>query len=319
MTAAGAGSGHDIRGRVGPIGVWGHLATQPANELRPFVARVAALGYGSLWVGEATMRDPFAQLAAVAEASAPMTLGTSIVNIFGRDAMGARMGAMTLHELIGGRFVLGLGVSHVHLVEKLRGHRYERPLSHMRDYLEAYRSLPYRGPTLAGPDGAPTEPPVLIAALRRRMLELAATATDGALPFLVTAERVAWMRRVLDDAAISAPARPVLAVTLPAVLDEDPLTAREAARAWIAPYCRSVNYQASLAEQGFEPPDWEPPYADRLLDAIVAWGSASALAERIAAMRAAGADHVAIIPVAPDGQTEHLPVLEALAPARAAG
>ena len=113
----------------------------------------------------------FAQLAAVSEASAPMMLGTSIVNIFGRDAMAARMGAMTLHELTGGRFVLGLGVSHVHLVEKLRGHPYERPLSRMRAYLEAYRSLPYRGPTLGGPDATPTEPPVMIAALRRRMLE----------------------------------------------------------------------------------------------------------------------------------------------------
>ena len=233
LVAAGSGPGDDIRARLGPIGVWGHLATLSSEELRPFVAHVAGLGYGSLWVGEATMRDPFAQLAAVSEVSAPMTLGTSIVNIFGRDAMAARMGAMTLHELTGGRFVLGLGVSHVHLVEKLRGHRYERPLTHMRAYLEAYRALPYRGPTIAGPDGSPSEPPVLIAALRSRMLELAATATDGALPFLVTAERVAWMRELLDGAAPPASGRPVLAVTLAAVLDEDPVTAREAARAWI--------------------------------------------------------------------------------------
>jgi probable F420-dependent oxidoreductase len=313
--AAGSGPGDELSPRLGPIGVWGHLATLSSEALRPFVARVAGLGYGSLWVGEATMRDPFAQLAAVSEVSAPMTLGTSIVNIFGRDAMAARMGAMTLHELTGGRFVLGLGVSHVHLVEKLRGHRYERPLTHMRAYLEAYRALPYRGPTLAGPDGSPSEPPVLIAALRRRMLELAATATDGALPFLVTAERVAWMRGVLDGASPPTSRRPVLGVTLAAVLDEDPVTARDAARAWIAPYCRSVNYQASLAEQGFEPADWEPPYADRLLDAIVAWGSPISLKERIAAMHAAGADHIAIIPVAPDGSTEHLPVIEALSPA----
>ena len=95
----------DARPSLGRVGVWGHLATLPADALRPFVARVAALGYGTLWVGEATMRDPFAQLAAVSEASAPMMLGTSIVNIFGRDAMAARMGAMTLHELTGGRFV----------------------------------------------------------------------------------------------------------------------------------------------------------------------------------------------------------------------
>jgi probable F420-dependent oxidoreductase len=300
--------------RLGPIGVWGHLATLPADALRPFVARVAELGYGSLWVGEATMRDPFAQLAALADASAPMMLGTSIVNIFGRDAMAARMGAMTLHELTGGRFVLGLGVSHVHLVEKLRGHPYERPLSRMRAYLASYAALPYRGPTLPGPDGAPSEPPVLIAALRRRMLELAAVAADGALPFLVTAERVAWMRRVLDEAALPSRTRPVLAVSMACVLEEDPTAAREAARAWIAPYCRSVNYQASLAEQGFEPPEWEPPYAARLLDAIVAWGSPATLRERVATMHAAGADHVSIIPVAPDGLTEHRPLLDALAP-----
>jgi probable F420-dependent oxidoreductase len=308
-------SAQDLAARLGPVGVWGHLATLPADMLRPFVARVAALGYGSLWVGEATMRDPFAQLAAVAEASAPMTLGTSIVNIYGRDAMAARMGAMTLHELTGGRFALGLGVSHVHLVEKLRGHTYERPLSTMRTYLDAYRALPYRGPTIGGPDGQPSEPPVLIAALRRRMLELAASATDGALPFFVTAERVAWMRGVLDAVAPAAGRRPILAVTLAVVLDEDPVSAREAARAWATPYCRSENYQRSLAEQGFEVADWEPPYSDRLLDAIVAWGSADVLRGRIRAMHEAGADHVALIPVAPDGATEHMPVLEALAPA----
>ena len=305
----------DLARRLGPIGVWGHLATLPADELRPFVAHVAALGYGTLWVGDATMRDPFAQLAALAEVSAPMTLGTSILNIFGRDAMAARMGAMTLHELTGGRFVLGLGVSHVHLVEKLRGHRYERPLAAMRGYLEAYRSLPYRGPLLARTDSEPTEPPVMLAALRRRMLELASDATDGALPFLVTEQRVGWMRQVLDEAAGPARDRPVLAVTLATVLDADPGSAREAARAWIAPYCRAINYQRSLAEQGFEPAEWEPPYSDRLLDAIVAWGSADTLRERIAAMHAAGADHVAVIPIRPDGTTEDLAVLEALAPA----
>jgi probable F420-dependent oxidoreductase len=321
MTADPSAPVDDIRGRLGRVGVWGHLATLPAASLRPFVSRVAELGYGTLWVGDATMRDPFAQLAAVAESSAPMTLGTSILNVFGRDAMAARMGAMTLHELTGGRFVLGLGVSHVHLVEKLRGHRYERPLAHMREYLAAYRALPYRGPTISDMSGSPSEPPVLVAALRQHMLELSATAADGALPFLVTEERVGWMRGVLDDAAARAqrPARPILAATLPAVLDTDAAHAREAARAWMAPYCRAVNYQASLAEQGFAAEDWEPPYSDRLIDATVAWGSATAVAGRMAGLHDAGADHVALIPIASDGATEHVPALEALAPSSQGG
>jgi len=304
----------DVRSLLGPIGVWGHLASLPAAELRPFVARVAELGYGALWVGDGAARDPFAQLAAVAEASGSMTLGTSIVNIFGRDPMASKMGAMTLHELTGGRFALGLGVSHVHLVQKLRGHVYEKPLTRMREYLDAYARLPYRGPVLAGPDGEASQPPLLIAALRRRMLELAATQTDGALPFFVTAERIAWTRSVLDAAAPPDRPRPLIATALATVVEPVPEKARAAGRAWMTPYCRAQNYQNSLIEQGFGPEDWEPPYSDRLVDALVAWGDVAAVRARIAEFHAAGADHVALIPLAADGASEHRPVLEALAP-----
>ena len=183
----------------------------------------------------------------------------------------------------------------------------------MREYLAAYRELPYRGPLIIA-DGRPTEPPVLIAALRPRMLELAASATDGALPFFVTADRLAWMREVLDDAAPPDRPRPLLATALAVVVEPDPELARAFGRAWLPPYCRAVNYQHSLAEQGFDASDWEPPYSDRLMDALVAWGDADGVRARIAEYHAAGADHVAIIPLTADGAAEHLPTLEALAP-----
>ena len=268
-----------------------------------------------MWVGESSARDPFAQLAAVAESSGGMALGTSIVNIFGRDTMASKMGAMTLHELTGGRFALGLGVSHEHLVQKLRGHVYEKPLTNMREYLDSYRALPYRGPVIIGADGEPSEPPVLIAALRSKMLELAATATDGALPFLVSAARLAWMRDVLDDAAAGDRPRPVLATTTAVIVEPDAEKARAVARAWIPLYCRAVNYQNSFSEQGFSAADWEPPYSDRLIDDMVAWGDVDTVRGRIAELQAAGADHVAILPLSADGSAEYLPVLEALAPA----
>jgi probable F420-dependent oxidoreductase len=304
------------RSGLGPLGVWGQLSTLPVSELRPFVARVAELGYSALWVGDGAARDPFAQLAAVAAVAGSMTLGTSIVNIFGRDAMASRMGAMTLHELTAGRFMLGLGVSHVHLVQQLRGHTYDKPLTRMREYLEAYRRMPYRGPRLEGADGQLTEPPLLIAALGPRMLELAATATDGTLPFFVTAERIKEMRVRLDAAMPSGRARPLIATALAAVVNDDPAGARAAGRAWMEPYCRAENYQRSLRLQGFAAEDWAPPYSDRLVDAMVAWGDAETVRARIAEYHAAGADHVAIIPLAADGRTEHLPALEALAPGR---
>jgi len=229
------------------------------------------------------------------------------VGIWGHDAQTTRMAAQTLHEATGGRFVLGLGVSHPHLAEKLRGHAYDRPLTRMREYLAAYRAAIYRGPVAEGVDG----PPILIAALRERMLALAATDADGAFPYLVTPERVAWMRGVLD--AANRDRRPILAVSMPAVLETDATAAREAARAYLGPYLRTPAYQACWAEQGFEASDWEKPGSDRLVAAMVAQGEVEALRSRVAELVAAGADHVAVIPVAPDGTTEHLPVLEALA------
>jgi len=305
---------NDARALIGPLGIWGLVSSMPAARSREAVARAAELGYGALWVGEGAGRDPFAQLAALADVSGSMTLGTSIVNIFGRDAMAARMGAMTLHELTGGRFALGLGVSHVHLVQKLRGHAYEKPLTRMREYLEDYRQLPYRGPLLEADDGAASEPPVLIAALGPRLLELAATAADGTLPFFVSAERIAWMRGVLDGAAPSDRPRPVIAAALAVAMGEDG-AARAAARAWMQPYARAENYQRSLAAQGFGPEDWEPPFSDRLVDALVAWGSPGEVRQRIAEFHAAGADHVAILPLAADGAIASIAVVEALAPA----
>ena len=304
----------DARTLIGPLGIWGLVASLPAADLRPTVARAAELGYGALWVGEGAGRDPFAQLAAVADVSGSMALGTSIVNIFGRDPMASRMGAMTLHELTGGRFALGLGVSHPHLVQKLRGHAYEKPLTRMREYLEAYGQMPYRGPTIDGPDGSAAQPPVLIAALGPRLLELAATATDGTLPFFVTAERIAWMRGVLDAAAPADRPRPVIATAVAAVVGDDE-SARSAARAWMQPYCRAENYQRSLVAQGFGPADWEPPYSDRLVDALVAWGSGEQVRAGIAEFHAAGADHVAMIPLGTDGTDASSVTLEALAPA----
>jgi probable F420-dependent oxidoreductase len=303
----------DLRERLGPIGIWGGLPPLPAAGIRPWVARAAELGYGSLWVGEGAAREPFPLLAAVSEASGGMVLGTSIVNIYGRDPMASKMAAMTLHELTGGRFALGLGVSHEHLVQKLRGHAYEKPLTRMREYLAAYAELPYRGPTLDDADGTVTQPPVLIAALRARMLRLAATETDGTLPYLTTAARTAWMRSVLDQAR---PADCPPALLIPAVavvLDADPASARERARQYVVPYCRAVNYQHSLREQGFEAADWEPPYSDRLVDQVVAWGTAEQIHGRLEEHRSAGADSVAVIPL-PTERLSSLEVLEALAP-----
>jgi probable F420-dependent oxidoreductase len=294
---------------LGRLGVWGHLDSLPAAELADYAARVEELGFGTLWVPETVGREPFTLLGLLAGVTSSMLLGTSIVSIWGHDPQTTRMAAGTLQEATGGRFVLGLGVSHPHLAQRLRGHTFDRPLTRMREYLEAYRAAVYKGPLA---DGTP-EPPILLAALRERMLILAATEADGAFPYLVTPERVSWTRGVLD--AATPDRHPLLAVSMPAVLETDATAARQTARAYLAPYLRTPTYQATWALQGFEAPDWEKPGSDRLVDAMVAWGDAATLHARIAELVTAGADHVAVIPVGGDGTTENLAVLEALASA----
>lgn len=289
---------------LGRLGVWGHLDSLDAAGARAYARRVAELGYGALWVPETVGREPFALLGLLAADATGLVLGTSIASVYARDAQTTRMAALTLAEATGGRFALGLGVSHPHLAEKLRGHAFGRPVPVMRAYLAAYRAAVWRGPEAGG------EPPLLVAALRERMIDLAATDADGAFPYLVTADRVAWMRARLDAAAGGS--RPLLAVTLPVVLTDDPGD-RRAASAYLAPYLRTPTYRASWELQGFREADWEAPGSDRLVDAMVAVGDVGALRDRIATLHDAGADHVAVIPLAPDGTTEHLPVLEALA------
>lgn len=290
----------------GSLGVWGHLDTLPRTQLIAYARRVEELGYAALWVPDVVGRDPFTLLGVLLGRTERMALGTSIASIWSRTPQTTRMAAMTLQEASGGRFILGLGVSHPHMAARLHGGEYDRPLTRMREYLAAYHAAKYTGPR----DPARPEPPVLIAALRERMLELSAREADGAFAYLVTPERVKWMRARLDEAAADS-RHPLLAASLPLVAEQGD-SARKAARTYLAPYLRTPNYRVSWTEQGFSSADWEDGGTDHLLEAMVAWGDRPELDRRIDEMRRAGADHVALIPLAADGTTEHLPALERL-------
>ncbi len=261
---------------------------------------------------ESAGREPFSLVGLLAGATSSIGLGTAIVSIWGHDAQTTRMAALTLQEATGGRFTLGLGVSHLHLAQKLRGHVYERPLTHMREYLEAYRAGEVQGTDAgrdAGTDGHPRRAPRADAdpGRHRRRWGVPVPGHHRA-PGMDSG----GARPCRHDGGPKT-TRPVLAVSLPVVLETDPAAARSAARQYLLPYLRTPNYQAAWAEQGFEAADWEQPGSDRLVDAMVAWGDADALRARLGELLAAGADHVALIPLTPSGDTVDLPVLEALA------
>jgi probable F420-dependent oxidoreductase len=210
----------------------------------------------------------------------------------------------TLGEASGGRFVLGLGVSHAPMVAGIRGHDYGKPVTTMRSYLDAMEKALYVGPK------ATEEAPIVLAALRQNMLRLAAERTSGAHPYFVPPEHTARAREILGAGPTLAPEQKVL-------LESDASRAREIARANMKTYLGLPNYQNSLRWLGFGDEDLTGGGSDRLVDAIVAWGDEKAIAARIQAHRDAGADHVCIQPLRADGAPgPDLRILEALAPAK---
>lgn len=292
----------DILGR---LGVWAGLDGLSAPQAAEFASTIEAQGYGALWTPEAVGRDPFALIAYLGARTERITHATGIANIYARDAMTTRAVHKTLSEMLPGRFVLGLGVSHPHLVTHLRGHEYKPPVPKMREYLEAVGSAFYRG---AEPE---QEAPIVIAALRPLMLKLAATGADGAHPYLVTPEHTRKAREIMGDGPLLCPEQKV-------ILTSDAEAARKIGRANLYVYLRAPNYQNSLLELGFTEDDWTDFQAsDRLVDALVAWGTEDQIRERIQAHWDAGADHVCIQAFRPDGKPgADLEALAALAPGR---
>ena len=275
--------------QIGTLGVWTWLDNLSAPEAADFAGQLEDWGYGALWVPEAVGRDPFSFLGYLAARTERLVLATGIANIYARDAMTMRAVRETLGEASAGRFLLGLGVSHAHLVAGVRKHDYGKPVSTMRSYLEAMEAAIYMGTK-------PAEPaPIVLAALRPKMLGLARDATAGAHPYFVPPEHTARAREILGPDALLCPEQMVL-------LETDATKARAIARANMKVYVGLPNYQNNLKWLGYEDSDFADGGSDRLVDAIVAWGDEKAIAERIQAHRDAGADHVCIQPFRADGQ-----------------
>ncbi len=287
---------------ISGLGVWSWLDALSAREARDFAGRLEAWGYSALWIPEAVGRDPFALLGHLAAASESLVLATGIASIYARDAMTMRAAQQTLGEMAPGRFILGLGVSHAPMVTGVRGHEYRPPVKAMREYLEAMEKATYLGPRPS------VEVPIVLAALRPKMLELAARRTRGAHPYFVTPDHTRNARETLGADAWLCPEQKVL-------LENDPESARRIARAAMGIYLGLPNYRNSLLTQGFNESDFDRGGSDRLVDAIVVWGDEEAIADRIQAHRDAGANHVCIQPLRPDGGPgPDERALEALAP-----
>ncbi len=272
---------------IGPVGLWTfQLDAHPTARVRDVVAEVEGMGWPCLWRPETTGRDALVSCAQMLEATSTMKVATGIAQIHARHPLTQRNAARTLHESSGGRFLLGLGVSHAPMIERVRKLDYSKPYTEMVEYLAAMAEAPFSA--VAAED----EPPTVLAALGPKMLRLAASAADGAHPYFSPVEHTAFARETMGDGPLLAPEQMV-------VIDDDRERATATAMQHMTRYLQLPNYTNNLRRFGFTDDDIAGP-SDRLIDAIVVRGSVDDVVARVREHHDAGADHVCIQVLTPD-------------------
>jgi probable F420-dependent oxidoreductase len=262
---------------LGPFGIWWSGSWDGADGTPEAAAgAMESLGYGALWSSggfEARFPDRFSQLLGATE---HVPVASGIISIWHVTPAQTALAADVLQVEYPGRFLLGLGASHAPLVESM-GSAYTRPYSQMVSYLDELDDL---GPSVA-------KDRRILAALGPRMLTLAAERAAGAHPYFVPVEHIAEARRVMGPG-------PLLAPELAVVLESDPTAARAIARGYTEGYLGLPNYADNLRRLGYSDDDLRGSGSDRLVDSVIAWGDAAAIADRVREFHQAGADHVCL-------------------------
>lgn len=270
------------------LGVLGFFDTLQGKDVGPFARTVEQLGYGALWVPEIMGREIFSLSSYVLSQTDRLTIGTGVASAYTYEPIAAMGAARTLTELFDNRFILGLGVSNK-TYNARRGISYEKPVAFMRDYIAKMKAAPYNAPK------PQQEPPIVLAAMMPKMLQLAAEDTRGTLTYFTTTEQVAGYRKALGP-------KPWLGAVQLVMLETNANKARAAARRYMQIYMAIGHYLHRLRALGFNEADFTDDGSDRLVDAIVAWGNEEQLRARIDAQYRAGANHVCIVPLRSDGR-----------------
>ena len=277
---------------LGPIGIWtGMLDQVPSSRAAELAAEVEELGYGAIWIPEAVGRDPFVMATLLLAGTSSVKVATGIANIYARDAMTMANAQRTVAEAFEGRFLLGLGVSHHTLVEGLRQHDYSRPFSYMRQYLERMRKAVYFA------HGPQELPEMVLAALGPRMLQLSATATAGAHPYFVPPNTPRRPGRSWGPPPRCTPSR--WSSSTPILTRPTNWHARTWPSTWGYPTTPTTSCATAFEQADIDGGPGGGP-SNRLVDAIVAWGTPTQITARVREHLDAGADHVGIQVLADD-------------------
>lgn len=258
--AAGKPSSGPNLGRFGSFGRG--VTPQQATEIE-------ALGYGAVWVGG----SPPAALSwvePILQATTTLCVATGIVNIWSAPAQRVAESFHRIEAAYPGRFLLGIGVGHAEMISE-----YRKPYNALVEYLDRLDNY-----------GVPANRRV-VAALGPRVLGLSARRSAGAHPYLTTPEHTARARELIGPSAFLAPEHKV-------VLTTDSARARTVGRQALDMYFNLANYRNNWKRLGFTDDEVSRPGSDRLVDAVVAYGTPDAIAARLNEHLLAGADHVPI-------------------------
>jgi probable F420-dependent oxidoreductase len=258
------------------VGVWSsQLRYGDPGEAAEAAAELEELGFTALWIPDVggPVLDSVGQLLS---STKQVVIATGILNLWMHDPSDVAASYASLAATHGERFLLGIGVSHAPLIDSKEPGLYRKPLAATRAYLDALDA---------------TEQPVpvanrVLAALGPKMLELAATRSRGAHPYLVTPDHTRYAREHLGDGPLLLPEQTVL-------LTDDKAEARAVGTDWLRAYLALPNYANNLLRSGFTQDDLTS-VSDRLFDAIIAWGDEEAVLRRVNEHLSAGADHVCV-------------------------
>ena len=290
---------------LGKLGVFCFTEHLTLAEVDEAVRHTERMGYSAFWHPEVFRHEPFCLASRMLSLTEKLIIATGVANIYVRDPYAARSGQNMLTKLSGGRYLLGLGVSHA-TAAAYRGYEYGSPLAKMRDYLDrmdgACRVIPELEESM----------PTVLAALGPKMIALAGERTNGAHPYNVTPDHTAMAREILGPDKW-------LCVEQKVMLTTDSGQARDAAREHMAAFLVKANYRNAWLRMGFSEVDINGGGSDRFIDAMVAWGDESAVRRRVQEHWDAGASHVCIQPICPEAPLKlDLNALRVLAPETAA-
>ncbi len=281
-------------------GVWIRTNGLTSSETAALANEVEAHGYDRFWFPEIFGRGSFVNASWLLANTTTLKVATGIANIYLREPFATLNAARALAEQSGGRFVLGLGSSHNIMVQLMLAKEF-KPATDLEAYITAIIEADHSG--YDAPQHS-TFPEVVIAALGPRLIDFAAKTEIGVHSYMSTPEQTASTRDRLG------PNLPIYA-ELKVVLTDDPAKDRAVAREGCAFYLALESYQKNMRRVGFSDDDIANGGSDRLVDHLVAVGNRDLINSRIAEFYDAGATHVCIQPLNPDGSNR--PDVDALA------